>query len=61
MTANELKKKLKRAGCYKIREGRNHEIWINPETKETFPVSRHGKEEIKTGTANNILRAAGLK
>lgn len=61
MTASELKKKLKKAGCYKIREGGNHEIWINPKTQETFPVSRHGTEEIKTGTANNILKAAGLK
>ncbi len=61
MTVNELKKKLKRAGCYKIREGANHEIWYSPTTNTSFPISRHGKEEIKTGTANSILKSAGLK
>ena len=29
MRTGELKKKLRKAGCYKIREGGNHEIWYS--------------------------------
>lgn len=61
MRYGELKKKLRKAGCYIIREGGNHEIWYSPQTKESFPVGRHDGEEVKTGTLNSILKAAGLK
>lgn len=56
----ELKKQLKNAGCYIIREGANHEIWFSPKTQETFPVGRHDSEDVKTKTLKNILKAAGL-
>ena len=61
MTYSELKKQLIKNGCYLFREGANHEIWLNPKTGEKFPVGRHGNEDVKTGTLNNILKAAGLK
>lgn len=60
MRVSEMKRKLKKAGCYKIREGK-HEIWYSPDTGEIFPVSRHNKEELPPGTADSILKAAGLK
>lgn len=61
MKVSEMKKKLRKAGCYKIREGTRHEIWYSPKTDEEFPVSRHNTEELPTGTANSIKKAAGLK
>ena len=61
-TASELKKRIKKnTNCYFLREGSNHEIWVNPETGEEFQIPRHPSKEIKTGTANNILRSAGLR
>ncbi|MCD7761871.1 MAG: type II toxin-antitoxin system HicA family toxin [Lachnospiraceae bacterium] len=51
---------LKRSGCYIIRQGINHTIWFSPLTNSQFAVPRH-KGEIKTGTANNILKGAGVK
>lgn len=61
MKTSELKKQIKKAGCRKIREGSSHEIWENPETGMTFTVPRHNGQEIPTGTANSILKMAGLK
>lgn len=61
MRVSEMKRKLRKAGCYKIREGRSHEIWYSPTTGEEFPVSRHDGEELPTGTAGSIKKAAGLK
>ena len=57
MRTGELKKKLRKAGCYKIREGGNHEIWYSPKTETAFSDG----QEIATGTANKILKDAGLK
>ena len=61
MKVSEMKKKLRKAGCYKIREGTRHEIWYSPKTGESFPVSRHNPEELPKGTADSIKKAAGLK
>lgn len=61
MKKAELLKKLSGAGCYIIREGTNHEVWYSPITKKKFTVPRHKGQEIRTGTANNILKSAGLK
>ena len=43
-----------------LREGRNHEIWFNPDTRKEFQIPRHRSKELPTGTANNILKAAGI-
>ncbi|MCI8284271.1 MAG: type II toxin-antitoxin system HicA family toxin [Firmicutes bacterium] len=58
---SEIVKKIKKKGCYKIREGRNHEIWYSPITDEEFPIPRHYGKELPTGTAHNILKKAGLR
>ncbi len=34
---------------------------VQPITGEKFPVGRHSKEEVPTGTLQNIKRAAGIK
>ena len=58
---SEIVKKIKKKGCYKIREGGNHEIWYCPATGEEIPIPRHYGKELPTETANNILQKAGLK
>lgn len=58
---SEIVKKIKQKGCYKIREGSNHEIWYCPATGEEFPIPRHYAKELPQGTANSILKKAGLK
>ena len=57
---SELKKMLIRAGCVKVREGKRHEIWKSPITGNEFPIGRHNKE-VKKGTAEAILKEAGIR
>lgn len=60
MKTHELKKILKKHGCYFLEEGGNHEKWYSPKTGIVFTVWRH-KGEISTGTVEAILKEAGLK
>ncbi|HOV10112.1 MAG TPA: type II toxin-antitoxin system HicA family toxin [Spirochaetota bacterium] len=54
----ELKKILRSAGCYFVRQGKgDHEIWYSPITNIHFVVD----QEIKSRhTANAVLKQAGL-
>ncbi len=60
MKVSEMVKLIRKIGCYKIREGNNHEIWYSPVTGKKFQIPRHYAKELPTGTANNIRRDAGL-
>lgn len=61
MKTSELKKILRKAGCYKVSEGGRHEKWYSPITGNYFMIDRHKSQEIAKGTANGILKDAGLK
>ena len=60
MTYGELKKILRKSGCYIHHHGSRHEIWENPKTGKQFPVGRHDSKEVPTGTLGSIKKAAGL-
>lgn len=61
MRYGELKRKLRKAGCYKTSEGENHEKWYSPITGNSFPVGRHDNQEVKSGTLQSILKQSGVK
>lgn len=61
MKYGELKKILKRNGCYQSGEYTNHEKWFSPITGKSFPVPRHNSQEAAPKTVNKILKDAGLK
>lgn len=61
MKASELAKLLKKNGCYLVEHGKEHDKWHSDITGKNFMVPRHGSKEIATGTANRILKDAGLK
>lgn len=61
MTYSELKRKLKKIGCYKVVEGARHEMWYSPITGKTFPVGRHNNQEVASGTLDSIKRDSGLE
>lgn len=61
MSVNELKRILRKNGCYLYREGRSHEIWKSPKTGKKFQVSRHGTEEVADGTLKSIKQSAGIE
>jgi len=54
----ELKKILRSAGCYFVRQGKgDHEIWYSPITNIHFVVDQKIKSR---NTANAVLKQAGL-
>ena len=60
MKVSEMKKLLRQAGCYLVREGDNHEIWFSPITGRRFTLPRHNAHELGTGIERAIRRQAGL-
>lgn len=61
MTYGELKKILKKNGCYLHHNAKRHEIWYSEKTGIQFPVGRHNSQEVKNGTLKSIMNDAGLK
>lgn len=62
MKTSELTKMLtKTKKCYIVEHGREHDKWHSEITGKDFRVPRHKSKEIPKGTANAILRDAGLK
>ena len=54
MKRRKLEQKLRRAGCYMKREGKEHSLWINPGNGNIEAVPRHS--EIKETLAKKILK-----
>lgn len=61
MKVSELKRVLKKNKCKKVGEYKRHEKWYSPLTGKEFAVPRHDAAEIAVGTADSILKDAGLK
>lgn len=60
MKTHELKKILRKHGCYFVEEGGRHERWFSPINGEKFSIGRH-KKELAKYEAEDILREAGIK
>lgn len=60
MRTIELKRKLQKAGCYFLEEGKNHEWWYSPITKRRFQVPRHANEDIRTPLQKYIGKQSGV-
>lgn len=61
MKTNELIRKLTKAGCYLVRQGKgSHEIWFSPITNKEFVVPNHGSQEIGKGLELKIKKTAGI-
>lgn len=61
MKASELKRLLKAGGCRFLKDGGEHETWFSPITGKKLRVPRHQAKEVAVGTADRILKDAGLK
>ena len=61
MKSSELLRKLSKAGCYMVRQGKGiHEIWFSPITEKEFVVPNHGSQEIGKGLELKIKKVAGI-
>ena len=61
MKTSELTRLLTKAGCKLTAHGTRHDEWYSPITGKEFPIPRHDAKELPSGTANRILKDAGLK
>lgn len=61
MKYSEVEKKLAKAGCRYVRDGKKHPIWFSPITGKEFQTSHHKSEEVKIGTLKSISRDSGVK
>ncbi|MEA3267169.1 MAG: type II toxin-antitoxin system HicA family toxin [Candidatus Fermentibacteria bacterium] len=58
MKRKDLIKSLLKRGCYLLRHGSRHDIYINPVTGMKQPVPRH--REIDNKLVSHILKHLGL-
>lgn len=61
MKGSELKKLLRKNKCHFVEEGKEHEKWHSDITGKDFRVPRHGSKDVPKGTAERILKDAGIK
>ncbi len=58
MKRQTLIRHLESLGCYLLREGRNHSIYVNPANSQTSAVPRH--RQINDFLARKICRDLGV-
>ncbi len=61
MKTSELIKKLKKAGCYFVEHGTNHDWWFSPITDRKFQIPRHRTQEIGPKLKKYIEEQSGVK
>jgi mRNA interferase HicA len=61
MKCSELIRLLYQDGWKKISQKGSHIKMKHPAKEGTVYVPNHGSKEVATGTANHILKSAGLK
>ncbi|CEJ71245.1 YcfA-like protein [Chryseobacterium oranimense G311] len=61
MKSNQMVKILKKDGWELLRHGKKHDLYVHPTKDGAIPIPRHPATELKKGTEESILKAAGLK
>jgi len=61
MKTSEATRKLKKAGCWFVEHGKEHDCWYSPITSKRFRVPRHQSQELATGTKKSIEKLSGVK
>ncbi len=59
--AKAIIKMIEKDGWAFERQAGSHKIYKHPIKKGIVVIPEHGKEDIKPGTFNSILKQAGLK
>ncbi|MCH5176462.1 MAG: type II toxin-antitoxin system HicA family toxin [Prevotellaceae bacterium] len=55
MKTSELKRLLRKHGCFLVEHGANHDVWANPQGARTL-VPRHDAKEVNPKTCRSILK-----
>ena len=59
MKRKKLIKQLESFGCYLLRHGANHDIYLNPKNGQKQPVPRH--KEVDEKLAKHIIKYLGIE
>ena len=49
------------AGCYYVSDGKNHEWWWSPITKQRFQIPRHMTADVGDKLMNYVKEQSGVK
>ena len=60
MKINEVKRILRKYGCFLDENKKRHEWWFSPITGSHFPLPRHGAQDIPFGTLKSISELSGI-
>ncbi|MBO7347042.1 MAG: type II toxin-antitoxin system HicA family toxin [Bacteroidaceae bacterium] len=55
MKGSELKRLLRKGGCFFVAHGTNHDWWSNPQGIRT-QVPRHDTQEVNIKTCRSIIK-----
>jgi len=61
MKVSELVKILTKDGWYLYKNGKRYNLYRHSSKNGQIPIPRHQSQEIARGTAESILKQAGLK
>lgn len=61
MKASEIVKLLKKNDCFFVEHGKEHDKWHSNRTGKDIRIPRHPSKDVQKGTAERILKDAGLK
>ena len=61
MKAAAVIKLIEKEGWYEVRQRGSHRMFKHDEHTSIISVPDHGKEDLKAGTLNSILKTAGVK
>ena len=60
MKWSEMRRIAESYGWYLWRNGANHDIYRHKDKEGIIQISRHGSEEIRTGTYNKLKKQIGF-
>jgi len=60
MKTSEAIRILKKAGCFFVEHGGEHDCWFSPITKKRFRIPRHSSQELALGTKKSIEKISGV-
>ena len=61
MKTSELIRRLKAAGCWYEKPGKNHDWWWSPITQQMFQIPRHATHDIGINLLKDIEKQSGVK
>lgn len=60
MRVSEFLREAERRGCYFAYEGKTHEYWYSPITKQHFKVSRDKNKDLKAWLEHKLRKDSGV-